>query len=126
MPALQVQQCAAELQPVFASIDALVGHNLRRVQAALRRGRVGPHHFGGSTGYGHGDLGRATLDQVREKFSLCMWGAETSECNWPQFFCGPCLCCVGHEPRGWAQDCFAKPEILRDVLPKHGDDVGCI
>jgi hypothetical protein len=49
---------------VFADIDALVGHSLRRVQAAFRRARIGPHHFGGSTGYGHGDMGRAALDQV--------------------------------------------------------------
>ena len=60
----QVQQCASELQPVFADIDALVGAGLRRVQAAFRRARIGPHHFGGSTGYGHGDMGRAALDQV--------------------------------------------------------------
>jgi cystathionine beta-lyase family protein involved in aluminum resistance len=25
---------------------------------------VGPHHFQGSTGYGHGDLGRSTLDDI--------------------------------------------------------------
>jgi hypothetical protein len=29
-----------------------------------RRARIGPHHFLGSTGYGHGDLGREALDQV--------------------------------------------------------------
>ncbi len=38
--------------------------NLRRVQEAFRRARVGPHHFQGSTGYGHGDLGREALDGV--------------------------------------------------------------
>eukprot|EP00882_Tetradesmus_deserticola_P032934 GHRQ01037579.1.p1 GENE.GHRQ01037579.1~~GHRQ01037579.1.p1 ORF type:complete len:146 (+),score=22.22 GHRQ01037579.1:276-713(+) len=32
--------------------------------AAGRRARIGPHHFLGSTGYGHGDLGREALDQV--------------------------------------------------------------
>ena len=61
----QVQQCAARLQPEFAGIDALVGANLRRVQRTFRAARVAPHHFAGSTGYGHGDLGRAVLDQAR-------------------------------------------------------------
>ena len=49
---------------MFAGIDQLVGSNLRRVQAAMRRARVGPHHFTGSTGYGHGDLGREAFDEV--------------------------------------------------------------
>ena len=33
-------------------------------QAAFRNAQIGPHHFAGSTGYGHGDLGRAALDKV--------------------------------------------------------------
>lgn len=32
----------------------------------MQRHRVGPHHFSGSTGYGHGDLGREAFDLVRE------------------------------------------------------------
>lgn len=31
---------------------------------AFRDHRIGPHHFSGSTGYGHGDLGREALDSV--------------------------------------------------------------
>lgn len=62
--AAQVWQASQDLQPIFAGIDQLVGRNLRRVQAAMRRHRVGPHHFSGSTGYGHGDLGREAFDQV--------------------------------------------------------------
>ena len=49
---------------MFAGIDQLVGQNLRRVQAAMQRHRIGPHHFSGSTGYGHGDLGREAYDEV--------------------------------------------------------------
>lgn len=30
----------------------------------MRRHRIGPHHFSGSTGYGHGDLGREAFDEV--------------------------------------------------------------
>ena len=62
--AAQVWQCAAELAPVFAEIDQLVYGNLRRVQQAMAAARIGPHHFAGSTGYGHGDLGREALDRV--------------------------------------------------------------
>ena len=50
--------------PLFESIDRLVYSNVKRVQAAFRAARIGPHHFAGSTGYGHGDLGREALDQV--------------------------------------------------------------
>lgn len=60
----QVWQASQELQPIFAGIDQLTGQNLRRVQSAMRRCRIGPHHFSGSTGYGHGDLGREAFDSV--------------------------------------------------------------
>ncbi|KAI8477427.1 MAG: putative methionine gamma-lyase [Monoraphidium minutum] len=59
-----IWRCAAELAPAFASIDRRVARNLRRAQEAFRAARVGPHHFQGSTGYGHGDLGREALDHV--------------------------------------------------------------
>jgi hypothetical protein len=33
---------------------------------------AGPHHFQGSTGYGHGDLGREALDEVRAAACVCV------------------------------------------------------
>eukprot|EP00775_Hariotina_reticulata_P010032 gene10032-10188_t len=60
----QVWSCAADLQPVFSAIDRRVAANLKRVQAAFRKHHIGPYHFQGSTGYGHGDLGREALDNV--------------------------------------------------------------
>jgi len=42
----------------------LVLENLRRVQAAFAAAQVGAHHMAGSSGYGHGDLGRGALDEV--------------------------------------------------------------
>ncbi|KAL4419832.1 hypothetical protein ABPG75_006930 [Micractinium tetrahymenae] len=59
-----VWEAAEEVRPLFADIDRMVHANLKRVQQAMRRQRIGPHHFAGSTGYGHGDLGRAALDDV--------------------------------------------------------------
>ncbi|MCW6037861.1 methionine gamma-lyase family protein [Spirulina subsalsa FACHB-351] len=52
------------LLPIFHRIDAQVKQNLEKVLTAFRQHRVGPHHFAGVNGYGHDDLGRATLDQV--------------------------------------------------------------
>ena len=60
----KVWSCADDLQPAFAQIDRRVAANLRKVQQAFREERIGPHHFQGSTGYGHGDLGREALDNV--------------------------------------------------------------
>lgn len=59
-----VWEAAEAVRPQFAAIDSLVHANISRVQAAFRAARVGPHHFAGSTGYGHGDLGREALDEV--------------------------------------------------------------
>lgn len=73
-PYALVSSCAQELRPIFSDIDALVQANLMRVQKAFRDARIGPHHFAGSTGYGHGDLGRSSLDEV---FASIM-GAEAA------------------------------------------------
>jgi cystathionine beta-lyase family protein involved in aluminum resistance len=59
-------------------VDRRVAANLARVQAAFRRARVGPHHFAGSTGYGHGDLGREALDNVSAIVHTVQgWGIHT-------------------------------------------------
>eukprot|EP00210_Caulerpa_lentillifera_P006153 g5880.t1 len=55
---------AETLQPKFFQVDHLVNHNSRRVREACRSCGLGPHHFAGSSGYGHGDLGRDTIDKV--------------------------------------------------------------
>lgn len=52
------------LTQIFYGIDLQVKENLERVLAAFRQFRVGSHHFSSVSGYGHGDLGRQTLDQV--------------------------------------------------------------
>lgn len=52
------------LLPIFAEIDSRVKQNLDRVLRSFRNQRVGVHHFSSTTGYGHGDLGRETLDRV--------------------------------------------------------------
>ena len=59
-----LQEAEKELVPIFWEIDARVKQNLKKVLAAFRHHRVGVHHFAGVSGYGHGDLGRETLDRV--------------------------------------------------------------
>jgi cystathionine beta-lyase family protein involved in aluminum resistance len=59
-----VWRSAEDLQPVFSQIDRTMAKNIRKVQQAFRKERIGPHHFQGSTGYGHGDWGREALDNV--------------------------------------------------------------
>ncbi|GFR52410.1 hypothetical protein Agub_g14981, partial [Astrephomene gubernaculifera] len=70
----QIWRCSQDLTPVFSEIDRLVAANVRRVQRAFRNARIGPHHFQGSTGYGHGDLGREALDEVMAE----VMGAEAA------------------------------------------------
>lgn len=59
-----IWDCVEALRHEFDSIDRLVSWNSQRVQDAFRKNKVGPHYFQGSTGYGHGDLGRSTLDDI--------------------------------------------------------------
>jgi cystathionine beta-lyase family protein involved in aluminum resistance len=54
----------SSLFPIFYGIDAQVKQNLGRVLQGFRQHRVGSHHFGSVSGYGHDDLGRDTLDAV--------------------------------------------------------------
>ena len=48
----QVWSAVEEVRPLFADIDRMVYANSKRLQAAMRRQRIGPHHFAGSTGAG--------------------------------------------------------------------------
>ncbi len=59
-----LQAAEKALLPVFAGIDAQVKGNLQKVLGAYRNYRVGPQHFASTSGYGHDDLGRQTLDRA--------------------------------------------------------------
>ena len=56
----------------FENIDSITEYNQTKVLNAFIKNRVSEMHLGTSTGYGYGDIGRDTLDQV---FADCM-GAE--------------------------------------------------
>jgi len=79
-----VSRAAESLQAEFRAVDRALALNSSRVAAAFRRARVAPHHFGGSTGYGHDDGGgREALDAVFAEIV----GAEAAIVR-PQFFSG--------------------------------------
>lgn len=71
---LLLEKAETALFPIFSGIDSLVKHNVKKVLQAFRDERVGVHHFASVSGYGHGDLGRETLDRV---FAQVM-GAEAA------------------------------------------------
>jgi cystathionine beta-lyase family protein involved in aluminum resistance len=66
-----VAASAAALSPQFEAVDVSTRGHLRRVLDAFHAERVGAHHFGGVDGYGHGDLGRETLDAVYARLFGC-------------------------------------------------------
>ena len=69
-----VDQAEHDLAPVWAQIERLRLHNQRKVLEAFVSQRIGEQHFAGTTGYGHGDLGREALESV---FAQIM-GADAS------------------------------------------------
>jgi cystathionine beta-lyase family protein involved in aluminum resistance len=60
----RVAAALAAIAPQAARRTASVRDRLQRVLEAFAAERVGTHHFAGVSGYGHGDLGRETLDRV--------------------------------------------------------------
>ena len=54
----------APLAPRFAAIDQMAEQNQYKVIHAMQQNRVSAACFAGTTGYGHDDLGRDTLERV--------------------------------------------------------------
>eukprot|EP00466_Bigelowiella_natans_P008748 jgi/Bigna1/58029/fgenesh1_pm.48_\ len=64
-----------QLTPLFQKIDSRTKFSLKKVINAFRKYRVNPGLFaGGVDGYGHGDLGRETLDKIYAE----IFGAESA------------------------------------------------
>ncbi|KAL0399353.1 UNVERIFIED_CONTAM: putative protein YnbB, partial [Sesamum radiatum] len=80
----EVEKAVDSLYPEFRAVDNLVARNSARVLKAFQNARVGSHHFGGSTGYGHEEAGgREALDQAFAE----IFGAEAAIVR-AQFFSG--------------------------------------
>lgn len=52
------------LAALWGGRDAITHHNTEKVLNAFQKAQIGDHHFAGTTGYGHDDLGRAALESV--------------------------------------------------------------
>ncbi|MNK69062.1 Methionine gamma-lyase [compost metagenome] len=63
-PASPIEAAEAALAPVWAQIAKTCHVNQKKVLQAFRDHQIGEHHFAGTTGYGHGDLGREALEAV--------------------------------------------------------------
>ncbi|XP_040987320.1 uncharacterized protein YnbB-like isoform X1 [Juglans microcarpa x Juglans regia] len=80
----EVVKAVDSLYSEFRAIDNLVARNTARVLKAFQNARVGSHHFGGCTGYGHEEAGgREALDQAFAEIV----GAESAIVR-SQFFSG--------------------------------------
>jgi len=53
-----------ELEPRFRKIDEIAEYNQMKVLLAMQKNRVNASHFAATTGYGHNDDGRDTLERV--------------------------------------------------------------
>ena len=63
-PRQMVTAALEAIHPLAQRHTQAVRGQLERVLAAFAAERVGCHHFASVSGYGHGDLGRETLDRV--------------------------------------------------------------
>ncbi|CBI20362.3 unnamed protein product, partial [Vitis vinifera] len=72
---IPVVKAVDSLYSEFRAVDNLVARNTARVLKAYQNARVGYHHFGGSTGYGHEETrGREALDKAFAE----IFGAESA------------------------------------------------
>lgn len=60
----ELQHAEEKLLPLWREIDTRTLWNQEKVLEAFHAGRIGPHHFQTTTGYGYNDLGRETLEQL--------------------------------------------------------------
>ncbi|KAK4528805.1 hypothetical protein GAYE_SCF64G6751 [Galdieria yellowstonensis] len=86
-----IEKAAEYLYPIFYHRDQITKRNLARLLEAFRQHRVSPHLFWSANGYGHGDLGRETLDQIYAS----LFGCESALVRL-QFFSGThaIACCL--------------------------------
>jgi cystathionine beta-lyase family protein involved in aluminum resistance len=64
VPHVDLVAAEAALAPVWARITEIGHLNTAKVLKAFQAEQIGDHHFAGTTGYGHDDLGREALERV--------------------------------------------------------------
>lgn len=58
------EEVEAQIRPQFKAVESIRQHNVAKVLKAFIDARVGEEHLHGTTGYGHGDMGRDKLEEV--------------------------------------------------------------
>lgn len=58
------EQVEKEIEPVFKKIDEVCEYNTIKVLKAFQDNHISDMHFGSTTGYGYGDIGRDTTEKV--------------------------------------------------------------
>lgn len=58
------EEAEKELKPVFEKIDKVKEINSIKVMNALQKNKISDMHFGSTSGYGYGDVGRDTIERV--------------------------------------------------------------
>jgi cystathionine beta-lyase family protein involved in aluminum resistance len=66
-----INQCETDCRSVFKRIEAVELSNTRKVLDAFRKFEISQRHFAATTGYGYGDVGRDTLEQVYADVFRC-------------------------------------------------------
>ena len=59
-----VEECELDIKNEVSKVDELCMYNSNRVLEAFQRNRIADVHFGSTTGYGYGDIGRDTIERV--------------------------------------------------------------
>lgn len=77
------EKALKEITPLFHSYEEIREYNQYKVLKAFQEENISDYHFTNSTGYGYGDIGRDTLDQVYAR----VFGAESALVR-PQFVSG--------------------------------------
>ena len=58
------EEAERELKPVFEKIDRVKEINSIKVMNAFKKNKISDMHFGSTSGYGYGDIGRDTIERV--------------------------------------------------------------
>ena len=53
-----------EIKPIFEKIDEVCEYNSLKVLEAFQKYNISDMHFGSTTGYGYGDIGRDTIESI--------------------------------------------------------------
>ena len=63
-----------DIEPIFKNIQEVCEYNSLKVLEAFQEYNISDMHFGSTTGYGYGDVGRDTIEKIFSK----VLGAEDS------------------------------------------------